>query len=93
MHDERVPADGRPEDAAETLAESALTGGPLSVGLRQGARLRGGGLNAAKTFHPFSLLGPHPYAASGAPAHPVDWRRAETFIPRFPSLRHFKSST
>ena len=47
---ETVPADGTLEDAGATLDESMLTGEPLPVSLRQGARLRSGAVNAGGAF-------------------------------------------
>lgn len=49
-HGDTIPADGTLEDAAAILDESALTGEPLPVELRQGARLRSGGVNAGGAF-------------------------------------------
>ncbi|RMI20882.1 heavy metal translocating P-type ATPase [Pseudoroseomonas wenyumeiae] len=45
-----VPADGVLEDAEAILNESMLTGEPLPVEIRQGGRLRSGGVNAGGAF-------------------------------------------
>lgn len=58
---ETIAADGRLEDDAATLDESALTGEALAVGFRRHAALRSGGVNAGPAFR---LRATHDAAAS-----------------------------